>query len=209
MMSNDEDEQEDLEQFLKGDDFLTEEERQEKSAQERRLARKRRLQQALVSEEEVAPPPHQEVERNDNPPIFKEALHQEIFPEESQEGTEEENTDMFDIFSNSVSPANNNAQGFKVIGGREQGSVDRQQDWDDTEGYYKATIVEVMHLDLPNAPGSDIQFKIAGVIGNCDRGQCSTAFRLCANGLFVPLAFDATGLSDQAGGSDGYPSSCA
>ena len=53
------------------------------------------------------------------------------------------------------------------------------------------------------------EFKIAGVIGNCDRGQCSTAFRLCANGLFVPLAFDATGLSDQAGGSDGYPSSCA
>ena len=174
MMSNDEDEQEDLEQFLKGDDFLTEEERQEKSAQERRLARKRRLQQALVSEEEVAPPPHQEVERNNNPPIFKEALHQEIFPEESQEGTEEENKDMFDIFSNSVSPANNNAQGFKVIGGREQGSVDRQQDWDDTEGYYKATIGEVMHLDLPNAPGSDIQFMIAGVIG---KGVFSTVLK--------------------------------
>jgi PRTRC genetic system protein A len=53
------------------------------------------------------------------------------------------------------------------------------------------------------------EFKIAGVIGNCDRGQCSTAFRLCANGLFLPLAFDETGLNGQAGGNDGYPSSCA
>ncbi len=53
------------------------------------------------------------------------------------------------------------------------------------------------------------EFKIAGVIGNCDRGQCSTAFRLCANGLFLPLAFDETGLIGQTGGNDGYPSSCA
>jgi PRTRC genetic system protein A len=30
------------------------------------------------------------------------------------------------------------------------------------------------------------EFKIAGVLGNCDRGQCSTAFRFCANGLFLP-----------------------
>ena len=51
------------------------------------------------------------------------------------------------------------------------------------------------------------EFKIAGVIGNCDRGQCSTAFRLCANGLFLPLAFDSTGLNGQTGGNDGYPSS--
>lgn len=50
------------------------------------------------------------------------------------------------------------------------------------------------------------EFKIAGVLGNCDRGQCSTAFRLCANGLFLPLAFDSTGLTGYIGGCDGYPS---
>lgn len=47
------------------------------------------------------------------------------------------------------------------------------------------------------------EFKIAGVVGNCDRVRCSTAFRLCANGLFLPLAFDS---SDMKGGDDGYPS---
>lgn len=33
--------------------------------------------------------------------------------------------------------------------------------------------------------------KIAGVIGNLDKPEVTTSFRLCANGLFVSLPFDA------------------
>ncbi len=47
------------------------------------------------------------------------------------------------------------------------------------------------------------EFKIAGVVGNCDRERCSTTFRLCANGLFLPLAF---GAENSKGGEDGYSS---
>ncbi len=32
--------------------------------------------------------------------------------------------------------------------------------------------------------------KIAGVIGNLDKPEVTTSFRLCANGVFVPLPFD-------------------
>ena len=47
------------------------------------------------------------------------------------------------------------------------------------------------------------EFKIAGVVGNCDQASCSTAFRLCANGLFLPLVF---GAENSKGGKDGYSS---
>jgi PRTRC genetic system protein A len=47
------------------------------------------------------------------------------------------------------------------------------------------------------------EFKIAGVVGNCDRERCSTTFRLCANGLLLPLAF---GAENSKGGEDGYSS---
>jgi len=32
--------------------------------------------------------------------------------------------------------------------------------------------------------------KIAGVIGNLDKPEATASFRLCANGVFVPLPFD-------------------
>ena len=34
--------------------------------------------------------------------------------------------------------------------------------------------------------------KIAGVIGNLDKPEATASFRLCANGMFVPLPFDSS-----------------
>lgn len=165
--------EDDLEQLLQGDDFLTEEERQEKRAKERRLVRKRRLQ-ALNADISA-----NEEQRHGHPSACKAVVGKDSVPHESQIKTENETMatekEGFDMFSSSVSPVDSNmAHSLQVVGGKEHGMVDRQQDWDDTEGYYKATIGEIMHLDLPNAPGSDIQFKIAGVIG---KGVFSTVLK--------------------------------
>ena len=36
------------------------------------------------------------------------------------------------------------------------------------------------------------EVKIAGVIGNLDKPEVTASFRLCANGMFVPLPFDSS-----------------
>lgn len=164
-------EEEELEQFLQGDDFFTEEERQEQKAKERRLARKRRL--------EAIGPVAEDTQKNnilpDSTHIKSENLLSSHVKEEEEGDDSAANKDDFDMFSSSVSPVDTTTSNVvKVAGVNENTKVDRQQDWDDSEGYYKSTIGEVMHLDLPNASGCDIQFKIAGVIG---KGVFSTVLK--------------------------------
>ncbi len=163
-----------MEKLLQGDDFLKEEEQQEKASQERRFARKRRLQNLEAREDES-------IKLNRTLPPMKEE-ETKAFPSkkimERSEEEEIEKNDVFDMFSSSVSPIDiKESSSIKVAGGTDnQRSMDQQQDWDDTEGYYKATIGEIIQLDLPNISGGDVQFRIAGVIG---KGVFSTVLK-CA-----------------------------
>ena len=188
------DDEEDLEQFLQGDDFLTEEERQEQHARERRLARKRRLQELEASSvlQEEAKPISSLAATSASQPILVHQLpppqHEEPsdVPKQHNKDNQDEDKadpddDGFDMFSTSVSPVNpRNGTSMKTAGGKggaqKKNIMDQQQDWDDTEGYYKATIGETIHLDLPNTAGGDVQFRIAGVIG---KGVFSTVLK-CA-----------------------------
>ena len=43
-----------------------------------------------------------------------------------------------------------------------------------------------------NKDDAEVRLKIAGVIGNLDKPEVTTSFRLCANGVFVPLPFDSS-----------------
>lgn len=121
----------------------------------------------------------------------------------------------FDMFSMSVSPVfqntanvndNHNKSGAtddsaNVITGKKNNTsnnVDQQQDWDDAEGYYKATIGEVINLELgerrrqqqyndkkndtddkDSSSTSSIQFRVAGVIG---KGVFSTVLKCNTEG---------------------------
>lgn len=176
------DDQEDFEQFFHGDDFLTEEERQEQKARERRLARKRRLQElgssSAQQDEQAAAPGAQNLHR------IKEEISKKteevVSKQESQdiEKRETDDDDGFDMFSSSVSPVEkHDGSAIKKTSankGAGKRTMDQQQDWDDSEGYYKATIGEIIHLDLPNTTGGDVQFRIAGVIG---KGVFSTVLK--------------------------------
>lgn len=179
------DEEEDLEQFLQGDDFLTEEERQDQLAKERRLARKRRLEalEASSVKEEGS-----EVLSKETPPAAK-SIKQDLengsvaapatvkVEADENDDSNDSDDDGFDMFSSSVSPPTSRAGvSLKLVGRNGETKTDQQQDWDDTEGYYKATIGEVIQLDLPNAStgGDVIMFRIAGVIG---KGVFSTVLK--------------------------------
>jgi serine/threonine-protein kinase PRP4 len=172
----------DLEQLLsfQGDDFLNEDETKEKLARERRLARKRRLLAVEESNDtHETKKPH--VENGEGRIVQENLLVSSERSKENEENAESSNDhDGFDMFSSLVSPVSTSATtttlkttsrtGVKRPG---SGIFDQQQDWDDAEGYYKATIGETINLELPKT-SSDIQFRISGVIG---KGVFSTVWK--------------------------------
>ena len=174
---------EDLEHLLLGDDFLDEERLQEQRAKERRLARKRRLEaleptrSEKEEEEEQGPVPVVErIEtRLESPqkPKTEEGAHDEGTTIPEVDGVRDE----FDIFSSSVSPVIDNVASTlkKRDNTTDAPNVDQQQDWDDAEGYYKASIGELINMELPRS-STDIQFRVNGVIG---KGVFSTVLK-CA-----------------------------
>lgn len=168
-----------LEALLQGDNFLSEEQRAEEAATQRRLARKRRLQ-TLSADEPIAPnmktateqqpkppppqPPHM---ASSNDPIHNNDGSAAIGAVDGEGGAKDD-YDMFDIFSSSLSPPYPNAA-QKDSGGGE--AVDRtknkganQRDFDDSEGYYKAAIGEIIPLELGKG-SPDIETRVQGIIG--------------------------------------------
>eukprot|EP00934_Nitzschia_sp_Nitz4_P000425 Nitzschia sp. Nitz4//scaffold23_size168460//118028//119659//NITZ4_002235-RA/size168460-processed-gene-0.231-mRNA-1//1//CDS//3329543683//425//frame0 len=193
-------EEEDLNSILQGDDFLTEEQREEQRAKERRLARKRRLQALeaesssnVVKTTKVDPPPAPAKDTTttaatatattataaDNHTTTlsitqekKEPLSKNIADTDIQASKGDD--DEYDMFSSSVSPPLPQTTPSLPPGANNQSTEQRQQDWDDVEGYYRATIGELIHLDLPNQQGANVQFRMAGVIG---KGVFSTVLK--------------------------------
>lgn len=136
------DEEETFESLLEGDGFLDEEDKEAQAAKERRLKRKRRLE-ALSRENEQA-----DIKPSIDPNNLSSAggnlqtvsLKSEDADEKKVK--EEEIQDEFDMFSGSTSPPLSRDMFLtrKHENNKQTGNVDQQQDWDDTEGYYKATI---------------------------------------------------------------------
>lgn len=165
--------------LLDGDDFVTEEERRRKDAERRRMERKRRLQRTA---EEPATPvkrPNQEA-----PPEGSKKEEQELKQQEEKDAEpekEENDDDGFDMFSSSVSPVVDSAvNNHRKTTNKGATATDKgtQQDWDDSEGYYKTVIGEIISLggtkntihdagdtSLPAEAHGDIGFRVSGVIG--------------------------------------------
>lgn len=130
----------DYETFIEGDSFLNEEEQEAQAARERRLKRKRRLEAvALVDKKDelnhitskLKSTPSATVTRDDDNKLSQ--LTSEV-------GRSKEEDD-FDMFSSSTSPPLSRDMLLrKQDTTKDPGNVDQQQDWDDAEGYYKATI---------------------------------------------------------------------
>ena len=146
---------ESLDGFLDGDDFVNEQTKEEEAARQRRLKRKRRLEKiqiesrnsleistkaAKVDKREsgtnsfsLPPQVDNDALRNPNPDARK--IDADADPGE------------FDMFSSSVSPP---SRGPGTLRNQDNntvnGKVNNQQDWDDAEGYYKATLGQWEYL---------------------------------------------------------------
>jgi serine/threonine-protein kinase PRP4 len=179
-----EEESSDLEQLLsiQGDDFLNEDETKEQLARERRLARKRRLLAVEESNDNhETKKPH--VGNGEGRIVQETLLVPSERSKENEDNAESSNDhDGFDMFSSLVSPVSTSATATSTtlkttsrpgVKRPVSGIFDQQQDWDDAEGYYKATIGETINLELPKT-SSDIQFRISGVIG---KGVFSTVWK--------------------------------
>lgn len=128
---------------------------------------------------------------------------------DSDEKGDDDDEDDFDMFSSSVSPLGNDddddvyltkkkkpkltSANPSASNNPQQGNqnVDQQQDWDDAEGYYRATIGEIITIDVP-ADADDVaphpsmkknhhdqedallRFRVSGVIG---KGVFSTVLK--------------------------------
>jgi hypothetical protein len=123
---------------------------------------------------------------------------------------DDDDDDDFDMFNTSTSPLQemkrqkaeqqqqqqhpqrgSNHHNKTVVGGN------HQNDFDDTEGYYKAAIGEIINLDVSNEDGSETvhPFRVQGIIG---KGVFSTVLKcssLTAGG--VPSAASGTALPPQ------------
>ena len=161
---NGDDENDDLLGLLEGDDFITEEENRQRQAEKRRLERKRRLQRLPGPDDnnnnKLSQPMPMDTETSLLPKIKQESLPDSsnlinqvpVEQSEPKKGKEEKSNsdeeDEFDMFSSSVSPVDPSATNTKVAkniaGNGEEGT---QQDWDDSEGYYKTVIGEIISID--------------------------------------------------------------
>jgi serine/threonine-protein kinase PRP4 len=178
------DEDESLSSLLDGDDFVTEEEQQRREAEKRRMERKRRLQRVEAEPAHGTKRPATNIKTEDASDIdtgsrldtgttavaraIEEEAAENSRDDEMQNGDDKD--DGFDMFTSSVSPVV--ADGAKAAaGGATAGGT--QQDWDDSEGYYKAVIGELITIDASKTgdnetaaeSGGDISFRVSGVIG--------------------------------------------
>lgn len=185
-----------------GDDFISDDQRAEEAAERRRLERQEKRQR-LLAETGNAPVPDlagAEVESQQPPPVsvpvpapapvpVPESQPKQAIRNADVEDDEEENDDdMFDMFSSSVTPPapqeqrkpnsglddrkNNSMMAASKLK-RKMDERDHQRDFDDSEGYYKATIGEIIPLvpsDRPAADGNkavegNINVRVQGIIG--------------------------------------------
>ena len=174
-LGTDEEEDDDLEDLLEGDAFLTQEERERRAAERRRQERQRRLQQLhrqqpddtapknVPAVDDRKPPPSQQMKngvkdddkstmlqnkKRSSPAAPANAMETQTATKHNEEASDDDDDDDgFDMFSSSVSPTDGPATTTTQQRGVEQ------QDWDDAEGYYKAVIGESIHLD-PTPPSS-------------------------------------------------------
>ena len=166
------DDDDDLLGLLEGDDFVTEEEKRKHQAEKRRMERKRRLQELAGPDNErlfipsqPTRSPTEKEESNDisikkEPLLGTDILSNQIPGEKSEpQKLKEENgssdgEDEFDMFSSSVSPVDRGATSTKASNTiTTNGGVGTQQDWDDSEGYYKTVIGEI--ISIGNAKGEN------------------------------------------------------
>lgn len=185
----------DLLELLEGDDFVTEEEKRQRQAEKRRMERKRRLQSLAGPYSEgsaMAPLPLPvPTKNNDFTPV---SIKQELLPDtdnQSNRGTNEkwepqkvkeendksDEEDEFDMFSSSVSPVDRSVMNTKASNDiAANGGEGTQQDWDDSEGYYKTVIGEIIsigntkhentsHSASADADAEGIRLRVLGHIG--------------------------------------------
>jgi hypothetical protein len=176
-----------------GDDFVTEEQRQDLEAKRKRELRRLRLAQRAPQpetermQESFVPNETAAMMVDDDTQVSKILMKkgdlekpvgngnkEDIYEDEHDD---ESDKDDFDMFSSSVSPvatdSATNPSSSTASHKQHEDSVHvvsrhnhhhEQADWDDSEGYYKATIGEVISLDLASSSGSatSIRFRVAG-----------------------------------------------
>ena len=148
--------------FLEGDDFVNEQAKEEEAARQRRLKRKRRLEKMQQGQENEPATPVLEKLSQGSLDISKQAdqinkrdAGTSSIPRPSRVGNDtlvrnqnryiidkkDADANEFDMFSSSVSPPLGVPSALRNQNNNNlSGKVDKQQDWDDAEGYYKATI---------------------------------------------------------------------
>lgn len=158
------DEIETFEGLLEGDGFIIEEAKEEEAARKRRLKRKRRLEalqksqksEPLVLNVSAKKPPMKKPKQGESAASnqLEQMITNDASTDESNEALKNEDSDdgdtgadEFDMFSGSVSPPSRAPDASRVHDNDARSQkVDQQQDWDDVEGYYKATIGELLSL---------------------------------------------------------------
>jgi hypothetical protein len=151
-------------EYVDGDNFITEEQRQEAEAQRKRELRRQRLAQlpSTENEEHVIANKHNrsiqsavmEVDTAENSMMdiapstaidYQDQTDRVKRGDKSEEkSNDNEDDDEFDMFSSSVSPVQREA---RQLSGAETRQGHEQADWDDSEGYYKAVIGEVITIE--------------------------------------------------------------
>lgn len=187
--------------YLEGDDFIPEDQLRGREAEKRRQERQRRLQNFPEREELLSKPEITKTKVKEEITVKQGAVGPGIAvgrddknekDNDDEEEEEEGDDDGFDMFSSSVSPVVAVEVTAKASAAAitEEGT---QQDWDDTEGYYKAVIGEVITIDSINDSNDDngnsdvdISFRVLGVVG---KGVFSTVLKCTtiSNATSVPL----------------------
>ena len=135
--------------FIEGDSFLNEDEQEAESARERRLKRKRRLEEAASKEQQNDEAKHDDASKLKStqslpviPPRNDESELKQQSTNAGKDVKEDDTEDEFDMFSSSTSPplARDMLITRKHQDATKDSGIDQQQDFDDAEGYYKATI---------------------------------------------------------------------
>jgi serine/threonine-protein kinase PRP4 len=171
---------EDLSALVEGDDFVSENVRLQADAERRRARRRERLGGITADEDgtavpqEHAPPTHNGhavfVVKTDPSPAAP-------MPHEDDESSR--GTDSFDMFGNAT-PVVPEKRAPQTAATATHGQ--NQQDWDDADGYYHATIGETIEVSLGNSSKTEestsqqsIHFRVDGAIG---KGVFSTVLKV-------------------------------
>ena len=169
---------------MDGEDFVTEAQQQENEAQRRRELRRQRLQRVREAEGGNPKPAKEEQTResttsdgrstNETAKDLSTKGKTPLSDGDDDPKMMEDNDSEFDMFSSSVSPISDRKD-TATSASRNTKRGHGQADWDDTEGYYKAVIGEIISLRSLSSPSADpITFRVSGVIG---KGVFSTVLK--------------------------------